>query len=34
MAVFIVEGLGKLILPYLNDLGLEELRPVIEEMQN
>jgi len=34
MAVFIVEGLGKLILPYLNDLGLEELRTVIEEMQD
>jgi len=34
MAVFVVEGLGNLIFPYLNDLGLEELRPVIEEMQD
>lgn len=34
MAVFVVEGLGELILPYLNDLGLEELRPVIKEMQD
>jgi len=34
MAVFVVEGLGELILPYLNDLGLEELRPVIKEMRD